>query len=306
MTAPRAFASYSWDDESHKSWVARLATDLRKDGIETILDQWHAVPGDQLPAFMEKEILNNDYILIICTPKYRYKSDARLGGVGYEGDIMTAEVLTKGNHRKFIPVLARGTWEESGPLWLQGKYYVDLSTPAKYRRNYEDLTSTMLRTRAVPPPLRKRSRPLRAKAIEEAPPDEPMRITGVIVDEVTEPRLDGTRGSALYTVPLRLNRKPSTLWSRLFVQAWNRPLSYSFMHRPGIASVRGATIVLDGTTLEEVRKVHHGTLVKCVEEANAKELEILTQKNRANEVRRQQSEVHRTNVETIAKDISFD
>ena len=39
MTAPRAFVSYSWDDESHKSWVATLATDLRRDGIETILDQ---------------------------------------------------------------------------------------------------------------------------------------------------------------------------------------------------------------------------------------------------------------------------
>ena len=306
MTAPRAFASYSWDDESHKSWVATLATDLRRDGVETILDQWHAVPGDQLPAFMEQEILKNDYVLIICTPNYRLKSDERLGGVGYEGDIMTAEVLTKGNHRKFIPVLARGTWEESAPSWLKGKYYVDLSTPEKYEENYPDLTSTMLRTRAVAPPLRTRSRPLHAKAIEEAAPDEPMRIMGVIVDEVTEPRLDGTRGSALYTVPLRLNREPSTLWSELFVQTWNHPLSFTSMHRPGIASVRGAAIVLDGTTLEEVRKYHRETLVQCVEEANRKESGILTQQDRANEMRRRRSEEHRTNVETIARDISFD
>ena len=137
---------------------------------------------------MEKEILKNDYVLIICTPNYRLKSDERLGGVGYEGDIMTVEVLTKGNHRKFIPVLARGAWEESAPSWLKGKYYVDLSTPQKYEENYPDLTSTMLRTRVVAPPLRKRSRPLRAKATEEPVPEEPMRIMGVIVDEVTEPR----------------------------------------------------------------------------------------------------------------------
>ena len=96
MSSPKAFVSYSWDDDSHKEWVAELATQLRADGVETILDQWHAIPGDQLPAFMEKEIRENDYVLIICTPKYRSKSDERKGGVGYEGDIMTAEVH---NHR---------------------------------------------------------------------------------------------------------------------------------------------------------------------------------------------------------------
>lgn len=108
MTIPKAFISYSWDDEAHKEWVAELAATLRGDGVETILDQWHAVPGDQLPSFMEREIRENEYVLIICTPNYRLKSDERKGGVGYEGDIMTAEVHTLGNHRKFIPVLARG------------------------------------------------------------------------------------------------------------------------------------------------------------------------------------------------------
>ena len=103
MPTPRAFVSYSWDDDSHKKWVADLATALRSDGVDTTLDQWHTVPGDQLPAFMEKEIRENDYVLIICTPNYRLKSDERQGGVGYEGDIMTAEVHTQGNHRKFIP-----------------------------------------------------------------------------------------------------------------------------------------------------------------------------------------------------------
>src|SRR2546423_2895827 len=124
---PSAFTSYSWDDDEHRAWVAALATKLRTDGVDVRLDKWHTVPGDQLPVFMEREIRNNSFVLIICTPNYKLKSDGRKGGVGYEGDIMTGEVSTKGNHRKFIPILARGTWEESGPSWLQGKYYVDLS-----------------------------------------------------------------------------------------------------------------------------------------------------------------------------------
>ena len=66
---PKAFVSYSWDSEENKSWVAEFSAKLRNDGIETILDEWHVVPGDKLPEFMEREIRENDYALIICTPK---------------------------------------------------------------------------------------------------------------------------------------------------------------------------------------------------------------------------------------------
>ena len=102
MATPKVFISYSWDSDSHKKWVADLATRLRNDGIETILDQWHLVPGDQLTAFMEHAIHDNDYVLVICTPEYQQKSNERKGGVGYEGDIMTAEVFAQRNHHKFI------------------------------------------------------------------------------------------------------------------------------------------------------------------------------------------------------------
>ena len=96
---PTTFISYSWDDEDHKAWVRELATQLRADGVDARLDHWHAVPGDELPEFMEREIRNNDFVLIICTPKYKAKSDNRAGGVGYEGDIMIGEIFVKHNHR---------------------------------------------------------------------------------------------------------------------------------------------------------------------------------------------------------------
>src|SRR2546422_9170 len=105
---PGAFISYSWDGEDHTSWVRGLASRLREDGVETTLDQWHVVPGDQLPAFMERAVRESDYVLIVCTPRYKDRSDTRTGGVGYEGDIMTAEALTVRNERKFIPILRQG------------------------------------------------------------------------------------------------------------------------------------------------------------------------------------------------------
>ena len=77
MTAPRAVVSYSWGGESHKNWVRDLATMLRGDGVKAVLDQWHVVPGDQLSSFMERGGRENDYVLIICTPSYRLRSDKR-------------------------------------------------------------------------------------------------------------------------------------------------------------------------------------------------------------------------------------
>lgn len=305
MSDPNAFVSYSWDDDQHKEWVAKLATNLRNDGVETILDQWHAVPGDQLPEFMERQIRENDYVLIICTPNYRLKSDGRKGGVGYEGDIMTAEVHNQRNHRKFIPVLARGTWEDAAPSWLKGKYYVDLSSPGRYEKNYQDLLATLLGERQSAPPLRKSLETSSTPQAEESSPSDPLRIVGVIVDEVTEPIMDGTRGSALYAVPFRLNRQPSSLWSEIFVRTWNRPPRFTTMHRPGIASVVGSKIILDGTTIDEVKRYHKETLILCVEKANEEEARVLEHRRQEAERRRQNTEQHRATIESIASELDF-
>ena len=307
MNTPKAFVSYSWDDDAHKQWVAKLATQLRIDGIETILDQWHAVPGDQLPEFMEREIRNNDYVLIVCTPNYRLKSDQRKGGVGYEGDIMSAEVHTQRNHRKFIPIIAKGACPDVAPTWLKGKYYIDLSSDSKWNINYSDLITTLLGTRQTAPPVGSATvSPTQTHRTIPSALSESIMIIGVIADEVTEPLLDGTRGSALYTVPFRLNRRPSPLWSNLFVRVWNSPPRFTSMHRPGIASVRGDTIVLEGTTLEEVKKYHRDTLLLCVSEANKNEEQISAEERRKTDEKRARSELHQKSVRDLADNIDFD
>ena len=191
------------------------------------------------------------------------------------------------------------------PTSLKGKKYVDLSTEEMYRKNYSHLTDALLGTRPVIPPLRKSSRPVHEKPLADTPPNEPVKIVCVIEDEVTEPALDGTRGSALYSVPFKLNRVPSSLWSEVFIRAWNRPL-YSTMHRPGIASVRGAKIILNGTTIEEVKRYHRNTLITCVDEANQKEEELLERKRREQELHLQQVEKHRKEVKDTLEDLSFD
>ena len=158
MTTPTAFITHSWDDEDHKAWVKGLAARLIEDGINVVLDRWANSPGNQLTAFMERAISDNDFVLVICTPGYKQRSDERRGGVGYEGDIITSEIFYRENHEKFIPILRSGTWgdgkpTDAAPAWLRGKVYIDLSADPYSEESYRELVETLFGTRETAPPI---------------------------------------------------------------------------------------------------------------------------------------------------------
>jgi hypothetical protein len=304
-----AFVSYSWDSDEQKAWVRELATRLRDSGIEVTLDQWHLVPGDQLPQFMESAVRNSDFVLVICTPRYKVRSDDRAGGVGYEGDIMTAEVITTRNQRKFIPILRSGTWTEAAASWLAGKYYIDLSANPYSESQFDDLLTTLLRTRLQAPPVRAVPTHSPPATSTGSPADtlfEPLRITGVVIDEVGTPRNDGTRGSALYVVPFQLSHQPPFGWSDIFVTCWDHPSRFTSMHRPGIASVEGDRIILDGTTVQEVERYHRDTLILAVDAANREFAEREAKRRSAEAAERLRVEEHKKSVHDAARRLKFD
>jgi hypothetical protein len=134
---------------------------------------------------------------------------------------------------------------------------------------------------------------------------EPIRIAGVIVDEIGTPRNDGTRGSALYAVPFRFSRQPPADWARLFVQAWDNPTRFTSMHRPGIASVHGDKVVLNGTTVDEVEKYHRDTLILAAEEANKGYTELRARHRAQEERERAHVDAHKKDVEDAAKRLKF-
>jgi len=146
----RVFISYAWDDESHKQWVNDLALRLRRGGLQVILDQWNLKPGSQLALFMEWAVRESDFVLCVCSPRYKQKSDSRSGGVGAEGYIMTAEFFRNPSQGKFIPVLRTGSWEQSAPTWLSGLVYVDFhGNPSE--ATYKDLLAMLKSSNASAP-----------------------------------------------------------------------------------------------------------------------------------------------------------
>ncbi len=303
---PKVFISYSWEEDAHQQWVREFADKLLADGIDATVDQYDASLGDRLPHFMERSITAADYVLIICTPLYKKKADNRKGGVGYEGHIITEELYSKGNERKFIPVVRKGSFNAAMPTFLAGKLGIDLTDTIHFENNYKDLITTIYGVKKKPEIGRVPSYVSQASSqLRPSSPDEPIHILGIITDEVTVPRMDGTRGCALYKIPFRLSKCPSSLWVNIFLSTWNSPPRFTTMHRPGIASVYGDKIILDGTTIEEVRDYHRETLVLCVNIANEKEQSIVVEEKRKRELEENRKNQHYTNVASIADDIKF-
>ena len=78
------------------------------------------------------------------------------------------------------------------------------------------------------------------------------------------------------------------------------------MHRPGIASVLGNTIMLDGTTMDEVETYHVKTLNLCVQRANEEEaarVELVRAAQERDEAARRK---HEHEVDEIADRLRFD
>lgn len=109
-----------------------------------------------------------------------------------------------------------------------------------------------------------------SRAHPDPPADELdlIRLAGIVREGIGRPMNDGTSGSALYAVPFRLSRVPTSRWARLLEQTWDRPPQFTTMHRPGICRVLSDVVTLDGVTIEEVETYHLHTLKLCVAKVN--------------------------------------
>lgn len=134
----KAFVSYAWDDEEHKNWVLKLASDLRRHGVDVILDQWDARLGNDLPFFMEQGLTTSHFVLCICSEKYVEKANGGIGGAGYEKRILAAELM-RGYDRQFILPIIRGNSQTCKlPTFLSGLKYVDFDK-GNYFDCYQEL-----------------------------------------------------------------------------------------------------------------------------------------------------------------------
>lgn len=133
-----------------------------------------------------------------------------------------------------------------------------------------------------------------------------VKIVEILIDDVSIPKRDGAPGSDLYRVPFRLSCKPSQIWEKAFIEAWDNPEKQTSSHRPGIASVLGDTIILEKTTIEKIERYHQKTLKLAVTRANKTVKESLDKKTVLNSKEQKKIREHKERVEEVAKRIKFE
>jgi len=116
-----------------------VAIELRKKGVDALLDQWDLSAGDDVTLFMEKGVKESQRVLVVCTDSYVAKADAGKGGVGYERLIVTSELVKNAGTNKFIPILRNVTPDRPTPNFLATRKYIDFSKDEEFVEHFEDL-----------------------------------------------------------------------------------------------------------------------------------------------------------------------
>ena len=156
-TPKRVFITYAWEDEEYRSWVKRLASRLREDGVDARLDAWHREADDPIPDFMNREVRQADCVLVLCSPGYRTKVHAAedgvgVTGVGWESGLLNARSWA-GKKGVVLAALTRGDWPEAAPDFLLGHAYADLSKPSSFEGSYRESLRNITGAGEQAPPL---------------------------------------------------------------------------------------------------------------------------------------------------------
>lgn len=140
---PRLFISYSWSSQVHEKWVLNLATELVESGVDVILDKWHLREGQDAISFMEQMVSDPSVnkVALICDKVYVEKAIQRTGGVGTETQIISPELYSQQDQKKFVAVIAEKDPDGQPylPIYYKSRVYIDLSEGNRYTDGFEQM-----------------------------------------------------------------------------------------------------------------------------------------------------------------------
>ena len=204
---PKVFISYSHDSPEHKHWVLELGTKLRHNGVDVTLDQWDLTPGDDFTRFMEVGVRDFDRVLVVCTDNYMRKANDREGGVGYEVQIVTAELVQDLGANKFIPIIRQASAKKKAPTCLEGRVYIDFTDESQFNEKFNELLHELYDVPVVEkPPLGEKP----SFTIQKAPPSEGLNTQPPEITEQVE------FASDVYAAAVKIARTGDVLgWRQL-------------------------------------------------------------------------------------------
>jgi sRNA-binding protein len=307
--AASIFISYSHAD---KELARALAAALKARGLRVWIDEGELKVGDSLIERIATAISEIDFFLALVSESSRQSNWCRkelalavTGELGREGvKVLPVRVdaaeMPEALRDVFYLELDAGNIDQVAAQVADAvpRHQADVNAFKRAREERGRVAATS--SKASARPGAQTSAPPRPGAGAKSDPEtfEPIAIVGIVEEGVGRPRNDGTQGSALYRIPLRLSRQPSIAWARHFVETWNRPPRFTTMHRPGIARVSGDTVILDGTTMEELERYHVDTLRHVIAKVNT---DVAAHEAREQERAVREAERARQHDETVRK-----
>lgn len=139
----KVFISYKRQGTAHNMWVKQLAADLRKNGLDAILDQWEIRLGDSFTDYMTSKIDEADVVLFIMTKQSIAAAEAPAGqggAVKFEIEMATAR-RTAGEKMRLVGIYRDG----NKPVrHLRDHKYADFRIDSDYEDNLRKLTEDLL------------------------------------------------------------------------------------------------------------------------------------------------------------------
>jgi len=208
------FISYCRENDQHIQWVTRLARFLESHSdIAVVFDGYDLRPGMSLTQFMERAD-SADKVLAILTPGYKRKAEERSGGVGYEAGVLTSRLFSDPSDAAVIPVL-RGTPQDSIPVFLRDKFYLDLQKPFSDDQDFRPVLDAIRDCPAI-------LRPTQTRPVDgESNIGETSRAPERSIDFTLPEQTDGPPNRVLI---VRLASTGLTAYE-VFVLLQNRPLT---------------------------------------------------------------------------------
>lgn len=240
----KVFISYSHDSDQHRDWVRKLACSLHENGVETILDQWDIQLGSNIMQFMEKGLTNSDRVLVICTDNYNKKSNDDLGGVGYEKNILTAELFMDQSTAKFIPCIRAVESAMKTPVYLGGRAYIDFSDDAKFDQNVKLLLHELFGIPLLSKPQLGKN-PFRAPEEEQRPSIKGENST-VFFSQRFSDSFPGTRGVQWFRDPVDVVKRLQLFFKEPFTFCDAHPI---WWWRTGDMLIDRFKVLAPGTVL---------------------------------------------------------
>jgi TIR domain len=114
LSPPHIFISYSHDSTEHEDRVLALCDRLRADGVDANIDRYESSPPQGWPLWMESQISEADFVLVVCTKTYMrramHKEEPNVGhGVMWEMRLFaTIFILTEWRAPNLFPCYLTG------------------------------------------------------------------------------------------------------------------------------------------------------------------------------------------------------